>query len=126
VQTIYANDGFSRASIWMISMVDDSKGSPPPIDFQVRFSAECNSEILYQATIKAPSFKSTGLLVQLGGINATQVEVWARVPKSAANARPVQIRFHFMVDRIGDTIQSRKGNLVTDVVLSLFPDPPTK
>lgn len=99
---VTTNDCFSRTSWWLQNISGGGVSAsefPYPIDFLIRFANNCVGEPVFSGRVNLPSLKHTGLIVQVSGLLATQVEFWARLPVGATGIR---VALALKVDRLGD------------------------
>jgi hypothetical protein len=97
-------NGFTRVSLWLTRMVqplasDDAyantplltagvqvPATPPAFDVQLRWATGNISETLFQGTYTPAAWTDHGLLVEVSGVQADQIELWARIPNPSPAA----------------------------------------
>lgn len=90
--------GFSRVSLWMTRLIPPLSSDfasanapliasgvavppvPPAFDIQLRWAMGNISETLFQGVVTPASWNDRGLIVQVSGVQADQIELWARIP----------------------------------------------
>jgi len=96
--------GFSRVSLWLTRMIQplasdnasanvpliaagvQPPATPPAFDIQMRWACGNISETLFQGTVTPTTWNDHGLLVEVSGVQADQIELWARIPNPAPAA----------------------------------------
>jgi hypothetical protein len=126
-------NGFSRVSLWLTRMIQplalDYGGAnipliaagaqvpltPPPFDIQLRWASGNISETLFQATVTPAAWTDHGLLAEVSGVQADQIELWARIPnQGAASVLSFSVYIQWsLTSHSNNSIVPVVGNIVT-------------
>ena len=110
---------FSRATFFVMSLRNTETGNlvvPAAIDFEVYFSIGCVRTLVFSGRFSPQSYDYGDLLVQVSGLLATEVAVYAKIDLGVVNnagAKPYWMNLAVLLDRQDADRQTWRGPDVT-------------